>query len=83
MSGLAVLLPNSCPIFADTITEIFCQNPSEDCGGYRFKCRQMKTAMQVMYLEGVTETKPGGLLALAPASIRNLTVRIGCSCAAR
>ena len=75
--------PQCWPIFADTITEIVCQNPSEGCAGARFKCRQMKTVMQVMYLEGVTTTNLGGRLPLAQAFIRNLTVRVGCSCVLR
>ena len=46
----------------------------------------MKTVMQVMYLEGeegVSTTNLGGSLALAQAFIRNLTVRVGCSCVFR
>ncbi len=74
------------PIFADTITEIVCQNPSEDCAGYNAKCRQMKTVMQVVYLEGVTTTNLAGSLApvsVTAALIRNMTVMVGCSCVSR
>ena len=79
-------LPNIWPIFADTITEIVCQKPTEDCAGYKSKCRQMKTVMQVVYLEGVTTTHLAPTLSpvsLTPALIRNLTVLVGCSCVSR
>ena len=85
-------LPNSWPIFADTITEIVCQNPSEDCAGYKSRCRQMKTVMQVVYLQDLqdlqgatTSSLPPGLgpLSLTGALIRNVSVMVGCSCVSR
>ena len=47
--------------FPDTITEVVCQNPGRDCAGSQFKCRQMRTKMEVVYVELNQSSGPGVL----------------------
>ena len=55
--------------FLGTITEVLCHRPHSGCGQPGYQCRQLKSKMEVVYKD-----------ASSPATVRNITISIGCSC---
>ena len=65
-------------VFSETITEVLCHNTEEKCGGSNFFiCKQMKSKMLVAYTEPVLM---GEDYDWRVRSVRNITIKIGCSC---
>ena len=61
---------------------MLCRRPGSGCGRPGYECRQMKTKMEVVYRDSTsrdTVYRDSG----SPASVRNITLNIGCSCAAK
>ena len=63
--------------FWGSITEIFCKYPSSDCGIQSYRCKQMKSKLEVAF----TNTSSSGEISVT--STRSLTVHVGCSCVHR
>ena len=63
--------------FWGSITEIFCKYPSSDCGIQSYRCKQMKSKLEVAF----TNTSSTGEISVT--STRSLTVHVGCSCVHR
>ena len=61
LSTLVLTITRLLASFPDTITEVVCQNPGRDCAGSQFKCRQMRTKMEVVYVELNQSSGPGVL----------------------
>ena len=67
--------------FPETITEVLCHNTGEKCRGLNFYvCKQMKAKMLVAYTKPVLA---GENYNWRVRGVRNITIKIGCSCVYR